>query len=111
MSNGGHAELNTHRSFNFRLGSGAVLPEVATAYATLGEINADRSNVVLVLHGYTTGPSMLLPGSNAAEGSWSALVGPGRAIDYLIRYFKPSRPNMLESGACRIDRPWLDRSA
>ncbi len=87
--------MNTHRSFDFRLASGAVLPEVVTAYATLGEINADRSNVVLVLHGYTTGPSMLLPGSNAAEGSWSGLVGPGRAID-TERYFVVC-PNMLGS--------------
>jgi len=90
-----HTMLHVHRSRNFRLASGELLPELATAYATLGTLNADRSNAVLVLHGYTTGPSMLFPGSNAAEGSWSGLVGPGRAID-AERFFVIC-PNMLGS--------------
>ncbi len=66
---------------DFGLESGARLPQLTTAYASLGQLNAARSNAVLVLHGYTTGPSMLWAGSNAAEGSWSGLIGPGRAID------------------------------
>jgi homoserine O-acetyltransferase/O-succinyltransferase len=90
-----HTMLHVHRSRDFRLASGELLPELATAYATLGTLNADRSNGVLVLHGYTTGPSMLFPGSNAAEGSWSELVGPGRAID-TDRFFVIC-PNMLGS--------------
>ncbi len=78
-----------------RLAGGGLLPEVTTAYATLGELNASGTNAVLVLHGYTTGPSMLFPGSNAAEGSWSGLIGPGRAID-TERFFVVC-PNMLGS--------------
>jgi len=84
-----------HEVRDFRLASGEMLPELRTAYATLGELNAARSNAVLVLHGYTTGPSMLFPGSNAAEGSWSGLIGPGRAID-TERFFVIC-PNMLGS--------------
>ena len=80
---------------DLRLASGEVLAEVRTTYATLGELDAAGSNAVLVLHGYTTGPSMLFPGSNAAEGSWSALIGPGRAID-TERFFVVC-PNMLGS--------------
>ena len=73
--------LQTHRTRGLRLASGAVLAEATTAYRTLGRLNAAGDNAVLVLHGYTTGPSMLDAGANVAEGSWSGLVGPGQAID------------------------------
>ena len=87
--------LQQHEVRNVALESGEVLPLVTTAYATLGSLNEERSNAVLVLHGYTTGPGMLFPGSNAAEGSWSGLIGPGRAID-TERFFAIC-PNMLGS--------------
>ena len=63
-----------------RLASGRTLSPACCAYRTLGRLNAAGDNAVLVLHGYTTGPAMLDPGANVAEGSWSELVGPGRAI-------------------------------
>ncbi len=85
----------THRSTDFRLASGVVLRELSTAYTSLGTLNANGTNAVLVLHGYTTGPDMLEPGASAAEGSWSELVGPGRAIDS-DRYFVVC-PNMRGS--------------
>jgi homoserine O-acetyltransferase/O-succinyltransferase len=87
--------LAEHRQRGVRLAHGEVLPELVTAYVTLGKLDAERSNAVLVLHGYTTGPSMLDAASNAAEGSWSGLVGPGRAID-TNRWFVIC-PNMLGS--------------
>ncbi len=80
----------------FTLGSGVVLPHLEVAYRSLGTLDADGSNGVLVLHGYTTGPTMLEAGANVAEGSWSELVGPGRPID-TNRYFVVC-PNML--GSC-----------
>jgi homoserine O-acetyltransferase len=89
------AALHTHRVRDFRLGSGALLPELATAYSTLGRLNAEGTNAVLVLHGYTTGPDMLEPGASVAEGSWSELVGAGKPIDS-DRYFVIC-PNMLGS--------------
>lgn len=88
--------LQTHTTRGLRLASGAVLAEATTAYRTLGRLNAAGDNAVLVLHGYTTGPSMLDAGSNVAEGSWSGLVGPGQAIDS-DRCFVVC-PNML--GSC-----------
>ena len=91
----GARPLPAHRARNFRLASGEVLPEVTIAYAALGELDAQRANAVLVLHGYTTGPGMLFPGAGAAEGSWSGLIGPGRALD-TERYFVIC-PNMLGS--------------
>jgi len=78
-----------------RLASGQRLHEATTAYRTLGRLDADGANAVLVLHGYTTGPAMLDAGANVAEGSWSALVGPGRPIDS-ERWFVIC-PNMLGS--------------
>lgn len=87
--------LSTHTTRGLRLSSGAVLAEASTAYRTLGRLNAAGDNAVLVLHGYTTGPSMLDPGANVAEGSWSELVGPGRPIDS-DRWFVVC-PNMLGS--------------
>lgn len=88
--------LQTHTTRGLRLASGAVLAEATTAYRTLGRLNAAGDNAVLVLHGYTTGPSMLDAGANVAEGSWSGLVGPGQAIDS-DRCFVVC-PNML--GSC-----------
>ena len=87
--------MTVHRSENVKLASGHVMAAVETAYVTRGRLNADRSNAVLVMHGYTTGPSMLDPGSTAAEGSWSGLVGPGCAID--TDRFCVICPNMLGS--------------
>ena len=86
----------THTVRDFRLASGVLLAEMTTAYRTLGRLAADGANAVLVMHGYTTGPSMLDAGANVAEGSWNELVGPGKAIDS-DRYFVIC-PNML--GSC-----------
>ena len=84
-----------HRSADFRLASGAVLPELVQSHLALGTLNAAGDNAVIVLHGLTTGPAMLNPGAFAAEGAWSDLVGPGRAID-TNRYFVVC-PNALGS--------------
>ena len=70
-----------HRSADFRLASGVVLPELVQSHLALGTLNAEGDNAVIVLHGLTTGPSMLNPDAFAAEGAWSDLVGPGKAID------------------------------
>ena len=89
------ANLLSHTTRDFRLRSGRQLTEATSAYRALGHLNADGSNAVLILHGYTTGPDMLEPGASVAEGSWSELVGPGKAIDS-DRYFVVC-PNMLGS--------------
>ena len=80
---------------NVRLACGAVLPEVTTAYLTRGQLAHDRRNAILVNHGYTGGPDMIEPHSELVDGSWSALIGPGRAID-TDRYFVIC-PNALGS--------------
>ena len=72
---------------------GGTLKSVKLAYAVEGTLAADKSNVVLLTHGYTSSHQMM--GSANSEGSWSGLVGPGRAID-TDRVFVVSR-HMLGS--------------
>lgn len=111
MSEAAHHAAHVEREF--ALERGGALPEARAAYLTLGRLNPDRSNAVLVAHGYTSSHTFVLPGSTAAEGSWSGLVGPGCAID-TDRYFVIAS-NALGSchgstGPASIDptrgRPW-----
>src|SRR5246500_3770281 len=85
----------TFTTRDFRLQSGAVLGEVTIAYWTLGTLSPERDNVVLVVHGFTSGPQMISPGGVTGEGAWSQLVGPGKPVD-TNRYFAVC-PNMLGS--------------
>ena len=88
-------DVKTFITRDFRLQSGVVMPAVTIAYRTLGALAPDRSNVVLVTHGNTSGPQMIDPGGSTGEGSWNELVGPGKAVD-TDRYFAIC-PNMLGS--------------
>ncbi len=78
---------------------GGPLPSATIAYETWGELNADASNAVLVLHALTgdshlTGPAG--PGHPTA-GWWSGLVGEGSVLDP-AEWFVVA-PNML--GGCQ----------
>ena len=83
----------------FDLELGGHLPHVRVAYETWGELNADSSNAVLVLHALTgdshvvgpTGPGHL------TAGWWDGLIGPGAPIDSR-RWFVVA-PNVL--GGCQ----------
>jgi homoserine O-acetyltransferase len=66
-----------------RLRSGAELPSYDIAYETYGELNAARSNAVLVCHALNA--SHHVAGFYAGEpnniGWWDNLVGPGKPLD------------------------------
>jgi len=66
-----------------QLKSGAVLPQYEIAYETYGELNAARSNAVLVCHALNA--SHHVAGSYAGDpdnvGWWDNLVGPGKPLD------------------------------
>jgi len=83
---------------HLELEGGGAIQNAVVAYATYGSLNEDRSNAVLLTHGYTSSHRFAEPtqGGDAAEGSWSALLGPDKAID-TNRYFVVA-PNML--GSC-----------
>ena len=99
------------------LEGGGRLPEVTVAFETWGELDAARSNAVLVLHALTgdshaTGPAG--PG-HPTVGWWDGMIGPGSPID-TNRYFVVC-PNVL--GGCQgttgpgspapNGRPWGSR--
>ena len=101
----------------FTLESGGRLPAVRLAYETWGELNADGSNAVLVLHALTgdshvTGPA----GDGHPTAGWSqSMVGPGAPID-TDRWFVVA-PNVLggcqgstgPASAAPDGRPWGGR--
>jgi homoserine O-acetyltransferase/O-succinyltransferase len=83
----------------FLLEGGGQLNTVTVASETWGELNAERSNAVLVLHALTgdshaAGPAG--PGHGLA-GWWDGLIGPGAPID-TDRFFVIC-PNVL--GSCQ----------
>jgi len=77
------------------LDSSQTLQRVEVSYEARGMLAPNRDNVVLVLHGYTSGPDTILPVGEQSEGSWRDLIGPGSAID-TNRYYVIC-PNALGS--------------
>ena len=78
------------------LKTGGVLPQAQLAYITYGKLAPDGRNAILLTHGYTSSHLFAESGAGgASEGSWSKLVGPGRAID-TDRYYVVAS-NMLGS--------------
>jgi len=74
----------------FQLENGDHFPILNIAYETYGKLDESGSNAVLIMHGYAahhhaTGyyaPGKYCPGVGSSEpGWWSALIGPGKAID------------------------------
>jgi homoserine O-acetyltransferase/O-succinyltransferase len=65
-----------------RLKSGAELPAYEIAYETYGELNAARSNAVLVCHALNASHHVAgyHPGDKE-PGWWDNLVGPGKPLD------------------------------
>jgi homoserine O-acetyltransferase len=64
------------------LDSGASLAPVEFAYETYGELNADRSNAVLVCHALTMDQYVASKHPiTGKHGWWTDMVGPGRPVD------------------------------
>ena len=86
-------------SFALETESGQVLQNARLAFETWGELNADHSNAILVLHALT-GDSHAIGNSgdgHPTSGWWNGLIGPGLALD-TDKYFVVS-PNVL--GGCQ----------
>jgi homoserine O-acetyltransferase/O-succinyltransferase len=66
---------------DLELECGKTLKDVRIAFNSVGRLTAAGDNVILALHGYTSGPEMIEPTGDAMEGSWRELIGPGKAID------------------------------
>ncbi len=84
--------IATPQSMDFeqpiQLACGRTLSRFSLAYETYGELNADRSNAVLICHAlnashhvagvYVNEQGQALPKS---EGWWDSMVGPDKAVD------------------------------
>ena len=65
-----------------RLDCGVEISDFPVAYQTYGELNADKSNVILVCHALTGDQFLAEPHPiTEKDGWWDLIVGPGKTID------------------------------
>jgi len=71
-----------------KLTSGQILPQYELAVETYGELNAERSNAVLICHALNASHHVAgMSADNPRDvGWWDNMVGPGKAVD-TDRYF------------------------
>lgn len=60
---------------------GGILPEFNIAYETWGELNADKSNVILLHTGLSASSHAHSNEANPKPGWWEKFIGPGGALD------------------------------
>jgi homoserine O-acetyltransferase len=65
------------------LTSGASISDYTLAYETYGELNANRSNAVLVCHALNASHHVagVYAGQDKSEGWWDNMIGPGKPVD------------------------------
>src|SRR6056297_1269682 len=68
---------------DFRTFGGEVIPQVRVGREAYGELDEDRSNVILVTHHFsgTSHAAGRYSPDDAEPGYWDAIIGPGNAID------------------------------
>ena len=75
-------EANTVRFDSISLDSGATLAPVEVAYETYGELNAAKSNAILVLHAFSGDAHAAgISHETGKPGWWDNMIGPGKAFD------------------------------
>ncbi|HEY1392190.1 MAG TPA: homoserine O-acetyltransferase, partial [Methylibium sp.] len=77
------APQTLHFAQALALRSGAQLADYTLSYETYGELNADKSNAVLVCHALNASHHVagVHAGVDKSEGWWDNLVGPGKPLD------------------------------
>jgi homoserine O-acetyltransferase len=70
------------------LESGEMLGPVTLAYETIGKLNEDKSNAILICHALTGDSHMAgyYDHNESKPGWWDTMVGPGKGID-IDKYF------------------------
>ena len=75
-----------HSTQSFALEKGGQLPELELAFETYGELNEDKSNVIVIHHALSVGAHVTQTEANPKAGWWNDMLGSGKAIDS-DRYF------------------------
>lgn len=75
------ATLNYHCSEPILLDWGGLLREFDVAYETWGELNADKSNVILLHTGLSASSHAHSTEANPKSGWWEKFIGPGGCLD------------------------------
>jgi len=72
-----------HFAEHLPLQSGASLRDYSLSFETYGELNADRSNAVLVCHALNASHHVagVYAGQEKSEGWWDNMIGPGKSLD------------------------------
>ena len=80
---GAVASQTAHFDTALRLRSGAVLPAYDLVYETYGQLNAAKSNAILVCHALSGSHHVAghYDGREKSLGWWDNIVGPGRPLD------------------------------
>jgi homoserine O-acetyltransferase len=73
--------LSYHCNDPLLLDWGGVLPEFDIAFETWGEINADKSNVILLHTGLSASSHAHSTPQNPKPGWWEKFIGPGGCLD------------------------------
>ena len=94
--------------------NGEAIPNVQIGFETYGQLNADKSNVILITH-YFSGNSHAAgkyAATDSTPGYWNQIIGPGLAFDTL-KYFiissdtlvniNPHDPNVVTTGPLSIN--------
>ena len=65
------------------LQSGASIRDYALSYETYGQLNADKSNAVLICHALNASHHVAgsYAGQDKSEGWWDNMIGPGKPVD------------------------------
>lgn len=108
-----------HLESGFRFTHGETIAPFKVVYETYGELNADKSNAILVCHALSAGAHAAGKYSASADerpGWWDGLIGYGKAID-LERFFvicvnfpgSPFGTTAPESIDTATGKPWGSR--
>ncbi len=89
------------------LDGGRSLASYTVAYQTWGQLNADRSNAILIFHALSGDSHVAGIHEDGRSGWWDLMVGPGCAFD-TERYFIVCA-NVL-GGLQRLNRAFITRS-
>jgi homoserine O-acetyltransferase/O-succinyltransferase len=75
-------EANTVGFDSISLDNGATLAPIEVAYETYGELNAAKSNAILVLHAFSGDAHAAgISHETGKPGWWDNMIGPGKAFD------------------------------